>query len=206
MFAGFFLPRHVNDHLQMALESVSGAFPGSSARHGRPALRWVSQEDRHLTLGFYGEVPAGAVEDLTTELETVAAATPAQSLRLRGAGVFTGRTLWAGVQEQGAGEHSNGSSPLISLMRAVEQTGDDYRRDAGRAQPRERRRAHVTLARTRDRRRGEAEARHRAEALAVYEGPSWTADTVHLVHSELGAGKSGAPRYSTIAELPLDQG
>ena len=203
LFAGFFLPEHINSHLQMALESVSD--PASDDRGGgaRPSLRWVSPEDRHLTLGFFGEVPGGAVEDLIPQLESVAAAAPDLPLRLRGAGVFTGRTLWSGVQERSLSQHSNGSSPLIDLMRAVEQTGAGFGPSAGHVQARGRRRAHVTLARARDRRRGEVQIRRRADALAVYEGPEWIPDRVHLVRSELGSGKSGAPQYSTIAELPL---
>lgn len=207
LFAGFFLPEHINEHLQMALESVSDTFPWSSASGGRPALRWVAPEDRHLTLGFFGEVPSGAIDELTAELTATASEAEALSLRLRGAGVFTGRTLWAGVQEQQPAQHSNGSTPLADLMRSVQQTGDRHSFSggggSGPGSPRERRRAHVTLARVHDRRRGDQQIRHRAEALAVYEGPAWTADALHLVVSELGAGKSGAPRYSTLAELPL---
>lgn len=209
LFAGFFLPEQINDHLQMALESVSDTCPGSSARGGRPLLRWVAPEDRHLTLGFFGEVPPGAVHELTAELSALASDTEALSLRLRGAGVFTGRTLWAGVQEQQPSKHSSGATALTDLMRSVQQAGGDHSLSCGGSsgpgQPRERRRAHVTLARVRDRRKGEEQIRYRAEALAVYEGPAWTAGTLHLVASELGAGKSGAPRYSTLAEIPLGE-
>ncbi|WP_157983874.1 RNA 2',3'-cyclic phosphodiesterase [Nesterenkonia muleiensis] len=204
LFVGFFLPEHINDHLQMALESVNGA-PGDADGRGRHPLRWVAPEDRHITLAFYGDVPSGAAEDLIADLQSALAAAPAMSLRLRGAGVFTGRTLWAGVQEKTLAVHSNGSNPLVDLMRTVQEIGVGYGRGSEPARPRERRRAHVTLARARerDRRRGEAQIRRRAEALAVYEGPAWVADAAHLVLSELGAGKSGAPQYSTLAALPL---
>lgn len=207
LFAAFFLPEHINDHLQMALDSVSDIDPASFSRSGRPLLRWVAPHDRHLTLGFFGEVPSGAVDGLTAELSALTSGTAALPLRLRGAGVFTGRTLWAGVQEQQHAQHSASSTALTDLMRSVQQAGNGHSLSCGGSigpgQPRERRRAHVTLARVRDRRRGEEQIRYRSEALAVYEGPAWTADVLHLVASELGAGKSGAPKYSTLAELPL---
>lgn len=203
LFVGLFPPEHVSDHLSAAVESVNNdAATGEITGRGRPALRWVAPEDRHITLAFYGEVPAGAVEDLSSHLQTELHDTAPIALRLRGAGVFTGRTLWAGVQEQAAAEHSNGASPLIDLMRRVEEVGAGYARNPGLPAARERRRAHLTLARTRDRRRGEEQLRRRAEALAVYEGPVWTADTAHLVLSELGGGRSGAPLYTALAEIP----
>lgn len=200
LFVGFFLPEHVNAHLAMALEAVGG---GHNPGAGRPALRWVQPEQRHITLGFYGEVPAGAVDELTSQLESELASVEPLDLRLRGAGVFSGRTLWAGVQEQSAAVHSNGSSPLIDLMRQVDEIGAGYARNADLPGARERRRAHLTLARARDRRKAAAQIRSHAEALAVYEGPRWKVGTAYLVASELGAGKSGAPFYSTVAELPL---
>lgn len=204
LFVGFFLPEHVRDHLQMAVESVhdDGAVPAVTGR-GRPALRWVAPENLHITLAFYGEVSAGATEDLTTQLEDELAGTGPMALRLRGAGVFSGRTLWAGVQEQTPAEHSNAFSPLSSLMRKTEKVGGYFTRSTEPSQTRERRRAHVTLARTRDRRMGSAVIRRQAETLAVYEGPIWTADAAQLVISELGAGKSGAPLYSALADLRL---
>lgn len=203
LFVGFFLPEHINSHLGMAVDSVGASVPSEFPGYGRPALRWVAPENRHITLAFYGEVPEGALESLTARLQAELHGTTPIALRLRGAGVFTGRTLWAGVQELSAAEHSNGSSPLIELARLVEDVGVAYARNPELPTARRRRRAHVTLARARDRRRGEAQLRTRAEALAVYEGPGWTADSAQLVLSELGAGKSGVPLYTTLAELPL---
>ncbi|WP_150462278.1 RNA 2',3'-cyclic phosphodiesterase [Nesterenkonia ebinurensis] len=203
LFVGFMLPDHVNTHLGWAVNSVNDAVPTEITGYGRPALRWVQPSARHITLAFYGEVPAGAAEDLAARLQNELVDVSPLELRLRGAGVFTGRTLWVGVQEQTASEHSNGSSPLIDLMRRVEGVGAEYARNPDLPTARERRRAHVTLARTRDRRKGEPQIRAHAEALAVYEGPVWTTDTAHLMRSELGGGKSGAPLYTSLAEVPL---
>lgn len=206
LFASLSLPSTVAEHLQMALRSVEAAAPDPRPGRGRPVLRWVSTEQRHITLAFYGEVPTGAVDELTAELAAALADRTAFRVRVRGAGVFTGRTLWAGVQYVGA-EHSGSatanSTPLLELMRACEAVGARYARSPELVAQRDRRRAHVTLARTRERRHGEEQLRARAEALAVYEGPTWTVTEAQLVLSELGQGRSGGPLYTTVAELPL---
>src|SRR5690625_4720987 len=94
MFASLRPPPEELDHLQPALDGVTPA-----ARDvGPPPLRWTPPEQRHVTLAFYGEVPDGAVEDLTAALTAVAAGTPAIRVQLAGAGVFASATLWVGVR------------------------------------------------------------------------------------------------------------
>lgn len=105
-----------------------------------------------------------------------------------------------GAEHTGAAANS---TPLQELMRISETTGAEYARSPESVAQRDRRRAHVTLARARSRRDGEEQLRTRAEALAVYEGPTWTVTEAHLVLSELGQGRSGGPLYTTLAELPL---
>lgn len=208
LFASLRLPSHAADHLDLAVRSIDAAAPGSGL--GRPALRWVPAEQRHITTAFYGEVPAGAVDELAEDLAAALATLETFQVRLRGAGVFTGRTLWAGAQQthaEGAAatsEPAGGSdSGLLGLMRLSETIGADYARAPDAVAERRRRRAHVTLARARDRRKGEALLRARAEALAVYEGPAWVVDEAHLVLSELGQGKGSGPLYTTLADLRL---
>ena len=208
LFASLVLPSTAAEHLQMAVRSVEATAPDPSAGRGRPLLRWVPPEQRHITLAFYGEVPAGAVDGLTAVLGAVVADVPPFPVRIRGAGVFTGRTLWAGVQYAGAEQPgpeqgAANSSPLLQLMRTSETVGAKFARRSDAVAQRDRRRAHVTLARARGRRDGEQQLRTRAEALAVYEGPTWTVTDAQLVLSELGQGPSGGPLYTTLAELPL---
>lgn len=209
LFAALCLPEKVAEHLETAVRSVDATAPTRSAGPGRPALRWVPALQRHITLAFYGEVPSGAVEALTEDLEEVLAGVVPFSVRVRGAGVFAGRTMWVGVQETGRGalasegSHSRGATPLTDLMGVAETVGARHARTPEVAGERGRRRAHVTLARARDRRRGEAELRARAEALAVYEGPAWTVMRAHLMLSELGQGRSGGPQHTELAQLPL---
>ena len=185
-------PRAVLDHLEPALDGVRD-------RAGR-ALRWTEPEQRHLTLAFHPEVPAGAVDDVVADAGRIAAGHAPLDLHLAGAGEFSHRTLWMGV---------GGQVRELGALLAEPWLADDDR---------DRRRAHLTVARVsaaaprpRCRRRGEprpsapstvllAEAVH---ALAVYRGPQWTADEVEVVASRLGEGRSGGPLHEVLATVPL---
>ncbi|GAB3062386.1 RNA 2',3'-cyclic phosphodiesterase [Sediminivirga luteola] len=200
LFASLPLPREVAAHLQLVAGPLADV-GGFAASRGRPAVRWVPAEQRHITLAFYGEVPDGAAGDLLAALDRELTAHPPLRLRVRGAGVFSGRTLWAGVQEENGRRHSSPDSALIRLMTACEETGG--RIAAGTAEGRERRKAHITLARARDRRAAEPVLRSHASALSVYEGPAWTADRVLVMRSDLGAGKGGTALHTELASIPL---
>ncbi len=185
-------PRAVLDHLEPALDGVRD-------RAGR-ALRWTEPEQRHLTLAFHPEVPAGAVDDVVADAGRIAAGHAPLDLHLAGAGEFSHRTLWVGV---------GGQVRELGALLAEPWLADDDR---------DRRRAHLTVARVagaaprpRGRRRGEprppapatvllAEAVY---ALTVYRGPQWTADEVEVVASRLGEGRSGGPLHEVLATVPL---
>lgn len=188
LFVALPLPAPVQDHLELAVAAL-----GARARTGGPGpLRWVPAEQRHVTLAFYGDVPDGALPALTADLSVAVAGHQALHLRLRGAGVFSRRTLWVGVQELDGAD-------LSALMTACEDAGESV----ARVERRDRHRGHVTVGRLGARRPAGAELAERAHALSVYEGPPWTATHAHLVASTLGAGRSGGPLYEPLAELPL---
>src|SRR5690606_21574383 len=115
------------DHLESALAAVG---PG----HGQ--LRWTVRENWHVTLAFYGEVPEGAVDELAAGLERLTADSPSPRLVLRGAGVFSGRTLWVGT----GGELAE----LVALCHGAREVGAEV---LGRAEERERVRPHLTVGR-----------------------------------------------------------
>lgn len=178
------------DHLESALAAVG---PG----HGQ--LRWTVRENWHVTLAFYGEVPEGAVDELAAGLERLTADSPSPRLVLRGAGVFSGRTLWVGT----GGELAE----LVALCHGAREVGAEV---LGRAEERERVRPHLTVGRQlpsgrqsarRGRVRGEAD--EVARALAVYEGPAWDATEVLLVRSQPGRGAHGGPLYEDLFAFPL---
>jgi 2'-5' RNA ligase len=199
LFVALALPPDVQRHLDLA----ASALLADDERRGPHPLRWVPMEQRHITLAFYGEVPEGSVPELRGELARSVAAFAPLHLQLRGAGVFSRRTLWVGVQEQREGAPAEsgraGSDGLLTLMAACEGVGAQF----GRVERRDRRRAHVTLARLSVRRPEPDELAGRAHALSVYAGPPWTATDVDLVSSRPGAGKSGGPLYEVVDRFPL---
>lgn len=182
-------------HLENALDEVR-LTAGQS-------LRWGDADQWHLTLAFQAEVPSGAAEDVLEDLAAIAAQHQPLELHLSGAGVFNGRALWIGV----GGE----TERLASLMR------EDLLGEVDR----ERRRAHLTVARVsarapRPRRRRSRWAlpepdptemllANTVRALAVYRGPSWRATELELVTSELGTGRFGGPLHEVIGTVPLGQ-
>ncbi len=217
LFAAVWPPDEVLDHLDLALGAVR-----RSVGHGTGPIRWSARETWHLTCAFYGDVPDGSVPELVHELAQVAAAAARYPLTLRGAGVFSHRTLWVGV----GGD--------VAAQQAVARGGVAAGRAVGaRPDERPRERAHLTIGRVRNdgaRRRGSGRGDPRrpgrpddhgagpgpsrdagdgvdadalVAALAVYEGPAWTVDSLALVASRPGGGRGGGPLYTAVEELPL---
>jgi 2'-5' RNA ligase len=140
-----------------------------------PGPRWVPPERWHLTLAFYGEVPDDEVDGRVARLERAVRDRPALTLALVGAGAFARRAVWLGV----VGD----IGPLRALARAVL---------PDRSRPY---RPHLTVARL----RGDTDPTAAVAALATYDGPVWTAGTVHLVRSRLGP----SPTYDDVASWSL---
>lgn len=193
LFAAVRPPTHVLDHLSLALAGLIGS--------ERPeGVRWTAEENWHLTVAFFGEVPDGVGEELRTGLGHVAAAARPFSLRLRGAGVFAHRTLWIGT----AGEVES----MAALAAAAAAVGTAV---TGRVDERPRHRPHLTVGRTTAERSGRARRTGRSSdqasglvhALSVYEGPTWTVEDVLLVRSRPGAGRGGGPLYEDMSRIPL---
>ena len=209
MFAAVWPPEHVLDHLDLALASVRGAPAGLSS-----AVRWSARETWHLTVAFYGELPDGAVPGLTADLAEVAAGVEPYELGLRGAGVFSHRTMWVGV----AGDLESQRTVTRGCVEAGETAG-------GLVDSRPRERPHLTIGRvppgSRPTRRASSRpalsslrpdarmtddarvAESLVRALAVYEGPRWLVDELLLVSSRPGAGRGGGPLYERVATFPL---
>lgn len=192
-------------HLDLALGGVGGdavTDPGSG-------LRWVPAAQRHVTLAFHGSVPDGAVPGYVEALGEALTHVDPFDLALAGSGTFGGRTLWVGVRGD------------VSALRGLGETVAEVADAEGLpADARATGRAHLTVARasvsrTPAERRGRSRSRRRgpevethpfaawARALAVYAGPRWAVGRVHVVASELGAGRSGGPAHSDVAVLPV---
>lgn len=187
-------PAAVLDHLDAALDEVR-------TDAGR-LLRWTDPEQLHMTLAFHPRLGEGAVEDHAASIARIADETAPFGLELTGAGEFSRRTLWVGV---------GGDTDALRSLMSADLLGDEER---------ERRRAHLTVARvsaTAVRGRGGRRRRHEEEpadlllaravrALAVYRGPAWTVDEIQLVTSHLGRGRSGGPLHEVLDAFPLTGG
>ncbi|HJB11233.1 MAG TPA: 2'-5' RNA ligase family protein [Candidatus Brachybacterium merdavium] len=180
-------------HLQNALDEVR--------QTAGQSLRWGDADQWHLTLAFRPDLPEGAVPDALDDLAAMASGHGPLTLHLSGAGSFSGRTLWIGV----GGEVSR----LESLMRE-ELLGEPDR---------ERRRAHLTVARVSARAPRPPRRRTRwsvpapdptrilladaVRALSVYRGPAWESTELELVASHLGQGRFGGPLHEVLGTVPL---
>lgn len=180
-------------HLQNALDEVR--------QTAGQLLRWGDADQWHLTLAFQADLPEGAVPDALDGLTAIASGHAPLTLHLSGAGSFSGRTLWIGV----GGEVGR----LESLMRE-ELLGEPDR---------ERRRAHLTVARVSARAPRPRRRRTRwsvpepdptqilladaVRALSVYRGPAWEATELELVASHLGQGRFGGPLHEVLGVVPL---
>jgi 2'-5' RNA ligase len=151
-------------------------------------LRWVRSDQWHITTAFYGEVDVATAADLGERLERAANRTSPLTLRIAAAGAFSrpraARVLWAGV---------DGDRDVLRRL------ADRCRAAGVRAgveMKAERFRPHLTLARSR---RAPVDVSEAVSVLAPYTGPEWTATTLRLVCSTLGA----AARHETVGKWPL---
>ncbi|MEW6309219.1 MAG: RNA 2',3'-cyclic phosphodiesterase [Bacillota bacterium] len=152
-------------------------------------VKWVEEENLHLTLKFLGEVEAGRIETLTAALTKAAAGAQAFTLSLDGLGSFPGsgapRVVWARVY--------TGAKEAAALAARVEQAA------AGLGFPREERSfsPHVTLGRRRTSYGGEA----LATAIAAGQlAASQRVDEFVLYRSDL---RPAGPVYTRQAVVPL---
>ena len=157
-------------------------------------FRWATTEQMHVTLAFLADVPERRVDDLTERLTRAAAKRTAFDTRISGGGAFPGpvdaRVLWAGLELD-----AHGRTELDRLATGARAAASKAGIEVGGG----RFRPHVTVARL----RRPAEVSRWVRLLDGYAGPSWTADTLHLVESFLGQGPRGRPRYETVDTFPL---
>jgi len=145
-------------------------------------------EKIHLTIHFFGNVPADRVPELQARLAEVCRRAAPFSLRAEGLGQFGQRVLWVDLQGDLA--------PLRQLAAetAAQTTGFGEHRAERDFTP------HITIGRrVRQRRRTEPAPAflqaHRSTAFG-----EWRVDHLELIRSVL---RPGAARYTTLARLPL---
>lgn len=151
-----------------------------------PALRWVGDDQLHLTLRFIGEVEQPLASDIAAALARVRF--PPFQLAVKGVGRFeqkSGGALWAGVEPRG---------PVAGLAAKVERACVA----AGLAPERRAFHPHITLARWN---------RRNAEAVAAFERRHADLASAPFAVSELALFESHlsrhGPHYDIVAAYPL---
>ena len=151
-----------------------------------PELRWVGDEQLHLTLRFIGEVERPLASDISAALGRIRF--DRFEMRIRDVGRFdqrNGGALWAGV-EPGA--------PVAALAAKVERACQS----AGLAAERRAFHPHITLARWKGRASRAADAFiDRNKGLG---SPPFEADCFLLIESHLSRH---GPHYEVVEEFPL---
>ena len=152
-----------------------------------PALRWVGDEQLHLTLRFIGEVERPVANDIAGTLQRIRS--PRFELRIRGVGHFekrSGGALWAGIDPM-----DPVSALAAKVERAIQQAGLEPERRAFSP--------HITLARW-NRRNAEAVEAFLQRHADLRSEP-FTVDRFALFESRLSRH---GPHYEQIAGFPLD--
>lgn len=153
-----------------------------------PRLRWVPPDQWHITVAFYGDVPAEVADSLLTRLERVASRAEPFHLELAQLGGFPSarraRVTYVAV-----------SGDAAALRRLADRCTAAGRR-VGLDLEERRFHAHLTLGRSRT----EPVDVTSYDALPAL--PSWPVTSLQLVHSTLGA----VVRHETLAEWPLGSG
>lgn len=164
------------------------------ARFARPSIRWVHPDLLHLTLLFFGNLPAHLVPPLGSALETACRGIGPFTLSLSGTGTFpdlrTPRILWAGV--------TGDLDPLRALQQRIAQASAPF------AAPVDDRpfHPHLTIGRIRDRLDAPAlsDFRNALAQTAPAALGSWTVDAAHLIRSELSPT---GPKHTPLRRCPL---
>lgn len=175
-------------------DAIGGALAAVQRSLAKEAtdMKWVEEDNLHLTLLFLGEVEDRDLLGICRAVEKAAAAQAPFSLEIVGIGCFPNprrpRIVWAGV---GAG-----SAELIALHDALEppllKLGC-YRREDRPYSP------HLTLGRTRSEQPGEQLARALPK-FQKWRGGETTVKEVHVMSSEL---TPKGPLYTILARSKL---
>ena len=157
------------------------------AMEDSPELRWVGEEQLHLTLRFIGEVERPIANDLAAALGRAQA--NAFELRMAGVGRFDrrgGGALWAAVEPK---------APVAALAAKIERICQE----AGLPAERRAYHPHITLARWKGRSTAAADAFvQRARGLS---SQPFAVDRFVLFESRLSRH---GPHYEAIAAYPLN--
>jgi 2'-5' RNA ligase len=172
LFVALVPPPEVADEVARAVARLPSAI--------RAELRRISPERFHVTLAFLGDVPDGHTTPLVDGLAPVAADAPPMRLHIAGAGHFDERVLWLGL-------HGD-----LEPMRLLACSVTEAVTASGLALQQKPHRPHLTVARPRT----SGSVLEAVQAMASYDGPSWTATDLVLMRSRLGLHPTYEPQKS----------
>jgi 2'-5' RNA ligase len=187
LFAALELPETARATLETLIRSMRPEVP-------RGLVRWVRPEGVHLTLQFYGDVPAGRQLRLEAVLRDAAVGRRPLRLSARGVSAFprptAARVLWAGLE----GDLDATRDLQRQIVALAEVLG--FRPEARGFTP------HLTLGRVREDAGRErlaliagALARH-----ATWTGPSFEVGALSLMQSDR---RPDGAIYSALAQFPF---
>jgi 2'-5' RNA ligase len=182
-FIAIELPPQVHAHLADCQQRL---------RRAGGDVRWVRPDIIHLTLVFFGDVPADMLGDLEKTVREAAAPFGPLTMRVQGAGRFPPRglprTIWIGIEETSGG--------LAKLQAAIARaTAAFAEKEEDRAYT-----PHLTLGRVKSP-RGGRDLAGAVDAMSGATGPSFEAREVTIFKSDLSPQ---GPTYTPLARVPLE--
>jgi 2'-5' RNA ligase len=210
LFAALLLPSRVIEWLAGPVDAARAAAAAGESSDG-PHMRWVSRDQWHVTVTFFGEVDDVRLDDLQARLARAASRAPVLDLSLARPGRFGSarrtRVLWLGLHGDTAALRALAASCRAAGRRSG-LTTDGLAADA-------RYRPHITLARVTppgdvsavtaalDAAMDTAPAAGPADTPEFIGPPSWRAAELVLMRSDLGAGQQGRARHTVLSRFPL---
>lgn len=163
-------------------------------RRASAKVRWVRNDNLHLTLKFLGEVESVEIARICDAMQRAVADLESFDLEFHAAGAFPDavnpRTIWVGVRA--------GAEAMIALHRRV----DDALENLGFRVEGRRFRPHVTVGRVRDTRHGKRELKALLDEFADYRAGITHVEDVTLFASRL---TEDGPEYEALGRAELRQ-
>ena len=173
--------------IHTSLTNVAGVLKD---KFSHEKLRWVKEENMHLTIKFFGDIEEEQVSEIGEALKSAFAGFPSGEIRIRGLGTFENwsnyNVLWAGIEDpEVLVEIKNMADEALKLILPV-QTQRHYR-------------PHLTLARMKKLHNKEKFleeiAKYKEENFGIY-------NVNRLVLFQSILGEQG-PGYNELKELVL---
>jgi 2'-5' RNA ligase len=154
-------------------------------------IKWVEEENFHITLKFLGETPGDKLQQIIAQCEKPISKIETFNMNFKGIGAFPNlrypKVIWIGISE--------GHKQLIELANSIEEPLQilNFPKEKRPCSP------HLTLGRVRSP-KGLINLTNELKKLSVFEGGSMKVSEVHLMKSVLT--KKG-PIYSIMNQFKL---